>query len=224
MDKTVLVVDNHPIMLKFMSQCFTEEGYQVLTANNGLDALDILKTETPQIIFTDLIMPHIDGEKLCRIIRKMPRLKDIRLVVFSAIAAEQEIVFKNFGANACIAKGPLNKMREHVLTVLNLLDHRARPPSEKTIGSEDVYPRHITRELLSTKKHFEVILERMSEGILEINSEARVVYANPSAIALIGILEERLLAADFTEFFDDPDRQRVKRSPQASRRPVPDHS
>ena len=211
MDKTVLVVDNHPIMLKFMSQMLAKEGYRVLTANNGLDALDILKTETPQIIFTDLIMPHIDGEKLCRIIRKIPRLKDIRLVVFSAIAAEQEVVFKNFGANACIAKGPLNRMREHVLTVLNLLDHQATGPLlEKTIGCEDVYPRHITKELLSTKRHFEVILERMSEGILEINSEARVVYANPSAVALIGILEEKLLAADFTEFFDDPDRQRVK--------------
>ncbi len=54
------------------------------------------------------------------------------------------------------------------------------------MGGEDVYPRHITKELLSIKKHFEVILEKMSEGILEINSEARIVYANPSAISLIG--------------------------------------
>ena len=57
--------------------------------------LDILKTETPEIIFTDLIMPNIDGEKLCRIIRKIPRLKDIYLVVFSAIAAEQEIDYED---------------------------------------------------------------------------------------------------------------------------------
>jgi len=59
-------------------------------------------------------MPNIDGEKLCRVIRKIPRLKDIYLVVFSAIAAEQEVDYEEFGANLCIAKGPLNKMGQHV--------------------------------------------------------------------------------------------------------------
>ena len=211
MGKKILVVDNHPIMLKFMTDLLEKEGHQVLSANNGLAALDTLKKETPEVIFTDLIMPHIDGEKLCRIIRKIPRLKDVYLIVFSAIAAEQEVNFSDFGANVCIAKGPLNKMGEHVLSALNLLDHQASASLPgKTIGCEDVYPRHITKELLSIKRHFEVILERMSEGILEINTESRVVYANPSAIALIGILEEKLLAKNLIELFDDLDRQRIK--------------
>ena len=211
MGKKILVVDNHPIMLKFMTNLLEKEDHQVLTANNGLVALDILKTETPEVIFTDLIMPNIDGEKLCRIIRKIPRLKDIYLVVFSAIAAEQEVDYEVFGANLCIAKGPLNKMGQHVLGALNLLDHiPAVPLPGKTIGCEDVYPRHITKELLSIKRHFEVILERMTEGILEITLEARIVYANTSAINLIGAPEEILLSSNFIELFNAPDRQRIK--------------
>ena len=210
MGKKVLVVDNHPIMLKFMVHLLEKEGHQVLSANNGLAALDILKSETPEVIFTDLIMPQIDGEKLCRIIRRSPRLKDVYLIVFSAIAAEQEVDVEAFGADLCIAKGPLNKMGQHVLTALNLLDHPSSAPlSGKTIGSEDVYPRHITKELLSIKRHFEVILERMSEGILEINSGGRIVYANPSALTLIGIREETLLATNFADLFAEPDRQRI---------------
>ncbi|RPJ04528.1 MAG: response regulator, partial [Deltaproteobacteria bacterium] len=210
MGRRILVVDNHPLMLKFMTQLLEKEGHQVLTASNGLAALDLLKTETPEVVFTDLIMPYIDGEKLCRVIRKMPGLKDVFLVVFSAVAAEQEINFEEFGANLCIAKGPLNNMAQHVLSALGLLDHPVPGPfSGKTMGREGVSPRHITEELLSIKKHFEVILERMSEGILEINSEARIVYANPSAITIIGMAEEKLLSTPLIELFDEPDRQRI---------------
>jgi PAS domain S-box-containing protein len=50
----------------------------------------------------------------------------------------------------------------------------------------------------------------MSEGILEVTSEGRIVYANPAAIALIGILEETLLASNFTDLFKETDSQLIK--------------
>ena len=49
MGKKILVVDDHPIMLKFMAHLLEKEGHQVLSANNGLAALDILKSETPEV-------------------------------------------------------------------------------------------------------------------------------------------------------------------------------
>ena len=77
MKKKILVVDNNSIVLEFMKDLLTQEGRQVLTAEDGLSALDILKTFTPDIIFVDLIMPNIEGEKLCQIIRRVPELKDV---------------------------------------------------------------------------------------------------------------------------------------------------
>lgn len=68
MKKKILVVDNHPLMLNFMSRLLEKEGHQVLTAEDGLSALEVLKIFTPDVIFIDLIMPHIGGEKLCQII------------------------------------------------------------------------------------------------------------------------------------------------------------
>ncbi|MBW2035199.1 MAG: hypothetical protein JRI94_16760 [Deltaproteobacteria bacterium] len=50
------------------------------------------------------------------------------------------------------------------------------------MGTENLHPRGITEELLSVKKHFEIILDKMSEGILEITSEGRIVYANSTAL------------------------------------------
>ena len=100
--KTIVVVDNSKVILKYMKKKLSEEGYEVLTAENGLSALDILKTTIPDVMFIDLVMPNIRGEKLCRIIRSMPALKDTYLVILSAIAAEEEIDFLKFGADACI--------------------------------------------------------------------------------------------------------------------------
>ena len=158
-------------------------------------------------IFTDLIMPNIDGEKLCRMVRAIPRLKDVFLVVISAIAAEEETPFATFGANACIAKGPFDKMGRHVLSVLDQSEQHSTSPC---IGLEDVYPRQITKELLSVRKHFEVILKGMTEGILEVTLDGRIIYANPRALSLLHPGENGLLASNFTDFFQETDRQRIR--------------
>ncbi len=86
--KKILVVDNDLLILEFVNDILSKEGHQVLTAEGGLSALDILKTYTPDIMFIDLVMPNIDGKKLCKIIRKTPKLRDVYIVILSALAAE----------------------------------------------------------------------------------------------------------------------------------------
>jgi len=211
MTKKILVVDNHPVMLKFMTELLEKEGHQVKTAGSGLDGLDILRIFIPDVIFVDLIIPNIDGKKFCQIIRKIPGLKDVFLIVLSAIAAEENVNFTEFGANVCIAKAPFNMMAKYIHAVMDQLSLAPGVSlSDQVIGFSDVFPRHITEELLFVKRHFEAILGTMSEGILEITSEGRIVYANPAAIALIGILEETLLASNFTDQFKQTDGQMIK--------------
>jgi PAS domain S-box-containing protein len=206
----ILVVDNDLFMLEFLKDILSKAGHEMLTAEGGLSALDILKTYTPDIMFVDLVMPNIDGKKLCKIIRKMPKLKNIYIVILSAIAAEKEIDIAELGANACIAKGPMKEMAERILSVLDQTDLASdQCLSGKIIGVESIYPRIITEELLSAKRHFEVILEKMSEGILEINSDGRIIYANPFSISLISKSEEEILGFKFTDLFDNDDHQRV---------------
>jgi PAS domain S-box-containing protein len=209
--KKVLVVDNHTVMLKLMADLLEKEGNQVYTAGDGLSALNVLKTYIPDVIFVDLVMPNISGEKLCRIIRSMPKLKDVCLVILSAIAAEEEVDFGELGADACIAKGPFDKMARHVLDVLEQSDlGDSRALSKEIRGLEDIYERKITQELLSYKRHFEAVMGNISEGILQLTVDDKIVDANPTAISLIGVQEEKLLGSNFSGLFHGADREIVK--------------
>ncbi|MBW1797785.1 MAG: response regulator [Deltaproteobacteria bacterium] len=211
MSKKILVVDNDRLILEVMTNVLEKEGHEVLTAKDGISALDILGTYVPDVILIDLIMPNIGGKTLCRIIRKIPEFKNAYLIILSAIAAEEDEDFAESGADLCIAKGPFEEMARHVLYAIDQSDQRISPhPPRAAVGLESLRSRKITKELLSVKRHFEVVLEGMSEGILEFTPEAKIVYANPAAFSLAGKPEEELLASNFIDLFSSPDRLRIK--------------
>ncbi len=208
--KRILVVDNHPVMLKFMKNLLEKQGHKVITAENGITALECLETFTPEIIFLDLIMPKINGEKLCRIIRSKPEFENVFIVILSGIAIEENLDFIGLGADTCIAKGPMNKMAKLILDVLDQFDKGARGKQQDTIlGLEGLYRREVTQELLSSQKHSEVILHNLDEGIIELTEDKKIVFANPAAISFTGIPEEKLLASNFIELFNDDHGERV---------------
>jgi len=210
MQKKILVVDNHPLIVSFMANILAEAGHQVVTAVDGLSALDVLKSYTPDVIFIDLIMPNISGDKLCRIIRKTPELDEVYIIILSAIAADQQFDFREVGADACIAKGPMNHLASNVLKALDQVDgSRTSRTPDFTYGVDLVHPREITKELLAVKRHFELVLESMAEGILEVTANGRIVYANPVAVRLVGTPEEELLASSLKDVFEGPDRDRI---------------
>lgn len=211
-EKKILVVDNNPVVLKYMTEMLEKEGHQVLTAENGLNGLDILKTFRPEIIFTDLIMPNIDGERFCQIIRRDDKLSRVFLVVLSAATAEKEVDVTQLGANLCIGKTSFDKLSKHVRIAIEEADRRdATVEKCRILGIEDSHPRQITKELLSDRRHFEVILDSMEEGILEVTPQGRIIYGNPSAISLIGTSMERLLASDLVSLFHERDQGRMNK-------------
>ena len=209
--KKILVVDNDPLFLDFVRDLLQEAGNLVKTAEDGISALKILKTFTPDTIFVDLIMPNIDGKRLCGIIQKMGRLKDSSIVILSAAATENLVEVSALGVDRIIAKGPLKNMARDILEVVDQIKVDAPfSPSKEVISTGDVYQRGITKELLSTKRHLESVLDRLTEGILEINSDGKIVYANRPACTLTGLLEEELLGLDFFQLFSRNDRKWIQ--------------
>jgi len=210
--KKILVVDNDLIMLKLMTRLLEKEDHQVIVAEDGLKALDMMKTYTPDIIFVDLVMPSIDGRMLCKIIRGIKKLKDTRVIILSAIAAEERTDFSQLGVYACIAKGPFLSTGQHVLDLINQIDLvPAQDLPKEPIGIDNVYPRGITEELLIANRHFEMILEKMSEGVVGINSEGRIIYANPSFFSMLEFSGYELYGSYFTDLFSGIDRIRVNK-------------
>jgi len=101
--KKILVVDDDRVILTFAGKLLEREGHEVRTAADGFEALNVLSDFIPEVIFFDLIMPKIDGDKLIQIIRSMPRLKDSFLVIVSAVVAEVDFNFQATGADYYIA-------------------------------------------------------------------------------------------------------------------------
>src|SRR5438477_6345852 len=82
----ILVVHDEPQITRVLKTVLTSQGYQVRTATDGASAFDCLTDWQPQLVITDLCMPHMDGVELCRRIRSVSR---VPIIVLSVRAAEQ---------------------------------------------------------------------------------------------------------------------------------------
>lgn len=210
MIKDIIVVDNNPLIIRFLQQTLEDAGYQVRLAGDGLTALGLMDESVPDAIFVDLVMPKISGDKLCRTMRARPHLKDVRVIVLSSLAAEEQLEMVRFGADAYIAKGPLKACGANVLSVLDKLDAGLGDElKNKVVGVDGLHEREVTKELLVIKKHFEVIFDNMSEGIFEIANGDKIVYVNPAAMYLAEQAEEKLLAKSLYDLFAEENRARI---------------
>jgi PAS domain S-box-containing protein len=208
--KKILVVDDDRVILTFASKLLAREGHEVVTAGDGFEALNALSSFVPDIMFFDLIMPKIDGDKLIQIVRSMPSLKDCFLVIVSAAVAEIDFNFQDTGADYYVAKGPFSAMAENFLAAIHASENPAAAAAPKpVVGLEHVYARQLTRELLSRNRHLETILESMAEGILEVYA-GRIVYANSAAISLLGVPQEKLLTVYPPDLFSGAVRERIE--------------
>jgi len=208
--KKILVVDDDRVILTFASKLLSREGHEVLTASDGFEALNVLSDFTPDIMFFDLIMPKIDGDKLIQIVRSMPRLKHCFLVIVSAAVAEVDFSFQETGADYYIAKGPFSAMAENVIAAIRASE---APPvnalPKPVVGLEHVYARQLTKELLSRNRHLETILESMAEGIIEVYA-GKIVYANSAAEALLEMPQQNMLTHYPPDLFESPLRERIE--------------
>jgi len=207
---STLVVDNSPVLLRIVANILEEAGCRVTTARNGLEALEALTEELPDIIYTDLIMPRIDGAKLTRILRSTPAYRDIFLVILSAIALEDGTNVLELGADVCIAKGPAATLRKHILDSLRLF-RQGKSGSTSIAGMQGLYPREVTSELLLITRHDQIIFDHMTEGMIEMDGFSRIVRVNRTACALFGRKEPQLLSMDFTTLLGEDDARTYDR-------------
>ena len=66
----ILLVDDEPDIVEFLGYNLKKEGYTILTANNGKDAVEIAKKEIPHLIVLDVMMPDMEGIETCRELRE----------------------------------------------------------------------------------------------------------------------------------------------------------
>ena len=106
--KTILIVDDEPDVLEVVEMLLLSEKYRVLKATNGVEALEVVKEETPDLVILDIMMPEMDGVKICKNMRKMENMKNNPIVMFSAkLSAIDKKESFDAGADGFITK-PFN--------------------------------------------------------------------------------------------------------------------
>ncbi len=135
---TILVVDDSPLATKIMSTLFAREGYQVLTAESGEQALAQLDRTVPDLVVTDIMMPGMDGYELCHQIRARPRLRGIPVLAITTVTAlEAKLRGFEVGVDDFVPKN--TPAQELLARVEALLARRSRWESEAVAATPELH-------------------------------------------------------------------------------------
>ena len=98
-DIRILLVDDEPDILEIVGYNLSAEGYQVITADNGAEAVKVAKKKSPHLIILDVMMPGMDGIEACEQMRKIPELEDT-IITFLTARGEDYSQMAGFDAGA----------------------------------------------------------------------------------------------------------------------------
>lgn len=162
-DIKILLVDDEPDILEIVGYNLSNEGYQVLTAENGIEAVKKAKKELPHLIILDVMMPEMDGIEACEIIRKNPDLKDTIITFLTARGEDySQVAGFDAGADDYITK-PI-KPKVLVSKVKALLRRFKEPEVDDTVKignlviNRDEYKIILKgKEIILPRKEFELL-------------------------------------------------------------------
>ncbi|WP_297515879.1 response regulator transcription factor [Flavobacterium sp.] len=104
-DIKILLVDDEPDILEIVGYNLSQEGYKIVTATNGKDAIVAAKKERPHLIIMDVMMPEMDGMEACENIRKIPELSNTIITFLTARSEDySQVAGFDAGADDYIAK------------------------------------------------------------------------------------------------------------------------
>ena len=152
----ILLVDDELDILEIVGYNLSQEGYQIITATNGKEAIAKAKKEIPQLIIMDVMMPEMDGMEACEKIRDMPELSNV-IITFLTARSEDYSQVVGFDAGAD--------------------DYITKPIKPKLLVSK-------VKALLRRLKSNDISAETLNVGGIEINREEYKIIKNNKEIVL----------------------------------------
>lgn len=104
MEKKVLIVEDHPDSRDLLAIYLRMQGYTVYTAEDGREALKLIRLDCPQLLITDICMPNMDGVELIKAVRQLPQCATLPIIVMTAFGAEEAARALKVGANEAVVK------------------------------------------------------------------------------------------------------------------------
>ena len=176
MKQSVLVVEDEDDIRELVSYNLLKEGYQVAGAASGEDALATVESKTPDLILLDIMLPGLDGLKVCRKLKENPRFASIPVVMLSAKGEEPDIVAGlNMGADDYITKPFSPKvLLARVRAVLRRAETErgasAEEPEDGVVEIRNLRIHPGRHEVFADGKSVEIVLSCPDDLSAEINA------------------------------------------------------
>lgn len=160
----ILIVDDVPNNLKILSRMLEKEGYVVILASNGPDALDITKSVLPDLILLDIMMPEMDGFEVCTILKENSLTKEIP-IVFLTVRDEVNDIIRGFQSGSVdYIKKPFNLLELIARINIQIELKKSRDANQKYIkqlqetNEELNRTKNVLNELNANKDKFFTII------------------------------------------------------------------
>ena len=170
---TVLVVDDDEISRTLLQGLLASEGYTVLFAKNGVQALDLAARISPDVVLLDIVMPELDGFEVCRKLRADPALRQIPIIVLTSLEGrDSRLRGLSAGADEFLTK-PVDpaELRTRVRTITDL---------------------NRFRHICDARARFEAAIAHSPDAIALTDSEGRLLHTNDAFMQLAGQLPGRI--------------------------------
>jgi two-component system alkaline phosphatase synthesis response regulator PhoP len=168
-DYTILLVDDEQDILEFLGYNLRKEGYQVLTATNGIEAIEIARREVPNLIVLDVMMPQMDGMETCSRLNKIPELVDSIKIFLTARSEDySQIAGFEAGADDYIAKPIKPKI---FLSKIKALLRRSKSSKKEDQSQNQIILPELTIDLeryIVLKNNEEIILPKKAFELLKL--------------------------------------------------------
>ena len=175
----ILIVDDSPDVCELLGTILSMDGYEIVSAQDGVEALEKLRAGAFDLIISDVLMPRMDGFQLCREVKTDEKLKAIPVVFYTGhfTDPEDEELLRSLGAARYLLK-PVKRdqLLENIRQVLN------QPEGEKISA-----PTHVLDEGVFTAAHVSRITLKLTQQISELERERNNLHAIFDA-AQVGML------------------------------------
>ncbi len=190
----ILVVDDEAYIVELVKFNLEKEGYEVVVAHDGLIALDMVREELPDLIILDIMIPHMDGLEVCRLLKQDQAYKTIPIIMLTAKGEELDTILGlEMGADDYIKK-PFSP-REMLARVNARLRALRILRAEKAVGQKIC----VFKELIVVPEKYEVFL---GENKLELTPKEfellTLMLSNPGKVFTRETLLEKVWGYEFS--------------------------
>jgi PAS domain S-box-containing protein len=217
--KRLLAVDDSITYLQELGSQLRQEGYQVVMASSGEEALELLAAQPVDGILLDLVMPGLSGQDTCRRIKQRAEWRDIPLVMLTARDDRDAMIEGiNAGADDYIAKSAdfdVLKVRLRAQLRRKHFEDENRRIREKLVRREteatarkqgEAEQKKLDQRLRDQQFYTRSLIESNIDALMTTDPRGIITDVNKQMEALTGCTRDELIGAPFKNYFTDPER------------------